>query len=375
MLETLERQFGRCDETLFTLALLLKTGTAQQVSSAIRSSGTARRALESMEIGPRQAGSLCAAVERELLVMERMHTRFLVPGQDGWPPELNDSFNAPPLLYVRGRLPDFSRSPGLALVGARQATQYGLRVTRWLSVLWTEMGGVVVSGGATGIDTAAHQACLEKGGITVCVQGTGIARPYPAGNRGLFESVVEAGGALVSEMPMDGPTRPFSFPLRNRIIAGLSSVVVVAQAGENSGALHTARFALKSGRLLFTVPAPIDEDQYRGGLKLLEEGVPALTSAGRLAHSFACAGGAAPKRAPLLALETKRKAVSASQLDNNVRLALEHLEQGPAHMDDLAGLLALDHGAVSLLLMEMELAGWVEKTAGNRYLSVVHVER
>jgi DNA processing protein len=375
MLETITRRFDRQDDPFLRLVLLLHLQMSAKVSQAIRSNGGVRQAIEVLAPERKEVDHLCRLLDRELAAMERWQTRAISPGHPEWPAVLDTAWDPPPLLYLRGRLPDFQKVPGLALVGSRIPTEYGLRITRALAGIWTEMGGCVVSGGAKGIDSSAHLACMEKKGTTLCVFGTGIARPYPAGNRTLFQRIFDQGGGLISELPMCGPVRGFSFPRRNRIIAGLAEVVVVTQAGEKSGALHTATFALKSARLLFTVPAPIDEEAYRGGLKLLEQGVPALTSAERLAHSFACAGRVAPPKQLSLALEPKRKAVSVSKLDNKSRLALELLEQGPVHLDDLGESLGLEQGQLALLLMDMETAGWIEKSAGNRYICVVRVER
>lgn len=315
---------------------------------------------------------LCCA-ERELLQIDRRGVTLLIPGNAGWPECLDTSWNPPSLLYVRGIMPQLRSCPGLALVGSRKNVGYGMRIARSLSNAWVKMGGVVVSGGAAGVDTAAHRGALDAGGKTVVVAGTGLARTYPLSNRELFEEVASQ-GAVISELPLQASAKPFHFPERNRIIAGLSGAVVIVQARNGSGALHTARFALKCRRMLFAVPGPVDDEACAGGLQLLSQGVAPLTNGGALAELFAQLTGAVPPR-PLPLSSTSPPAVSITQLNPRAALLLEILQEGETHLDDLAARSGLTLGEVSLALVDLELKGWVQRTPGNHYQSTVRLKR
>jgi DNA processing protein len=161
--------------------------------------------------------------------------------------------------------------PRVAIVGTRNSTSYGERVTRTLTRALVRSGVSVVSGMARGIDAAAHRSALEQGGKTVAVLGTGVDVPYPAGHRVLHQTIIES-GLVVSENPPGAKAYKGSFPKRNRIIAALAPVTIVVEAGFRSGALNTAGQALELGRVVAAVPGPIDSDQSRGSNQLLRDG-------------------------------------------------------------------------------------------------------
>jgi DNA processing protein len=313
--------------------------------------------------------------ERELAGLERLGVTLLLPGGPHWPPLLEQSVNPPALLHVRGVPEALSKGPSLALVGSRCGAAYGTRVADALAQAWCAMGGTVVSGGARGVDSAAHRGALTAGGTTVAVLGSGLATPYPPENRELFATIAER-GAVASELPLTGRPLPFSFPLRNRIIAGLSQAVVVVQARKGSGALHTATFALQCSRLLFTVPGPVDDDVCAGGLELLAQGIPAMTGHAQLEQLFSELTGRAPGPSSPLPLRPREKpTVSSAALEPRDRRILEILSAGPTHVDDLAGRLGVEHGPLSLVLLELEVKRWIRREAGNQYRSNVQLER
>jgi DNA processing protein len=313
-------------------------------------------------------------VEEDFVLQEKLGTRMLLPGGPDWPRLLDTCVNPPVLLHVLGN-PEVLRRPApLALVGSRQAVQYGSRVAASFASAWARMGGVVVSGGAIGVDTAAHEGCLAAGGSTVAIMGTGLAELHPRRNQALFSAISET-GAIASELPMRSRAMPFNFPLRNRLIAALSKAVVVVQARRDSGALHTAHFALKSGRLLFTVPAPVDEESCLGGLDLLVQGVPAMVGTAQLQGLFAQMTGS-PSASPRLPLEPGRRiVVRLSDLAPAERNVLELVVQGTCHVDDLLAAGGMEGRELSLALLSLEMRGWVEKAPGNRYISSVRLER
>lgn len=185
------------------------------------------------------------------------------------------AISAPPvLLYVKGKMPKLDGKLSVAMVGSRNATSQGLNAANDFAFSFAESGAVVVSGGAFGVDTASHRAVLNAYGITVSVLGCGIDVGYPAENIPMYEKIAE-NGAVVSEFPPGYPPIAKNFPLRNRIICGLSDCTLVVQAGEKSGALITANDAIKEGRKLFSIPGSIFFRENKGSNELLRLGYSA----------------------------------------------------------------------------------------------------
>ncbi|HXV75737.1 MAG TPA: DNA-processing protein DprA, partial [Candidatus Polarisedimenticolaceae bacterium] len=207
--------------------------------------------------------------ERELRLAERSGVRVVGHGDPDYPAALAELADAPLVLYLRGAL-----APGVtrvAVVGSRTPTAYGRRVAIGLAAQLAVRGIEVVSGGARGIDCLAHRSVLDEGHRTVAVLGSGLLRPYPDENVGLYDEVAAA-GAVLSEFPLHYPPRADNFPRRNRIISGLSAAVIVVEAAERSGALITARAALEQGREVLAIPGPIDSHKSVGCNRLIQQG-------------------------------------------------------------------------------------------------------
>lgn len=393
MLERVEGKLGTLTEEQARAVLLAWIESPARLTALVRQHGCALAALDDggewyrredpVPVPPPAGGGgncgrdeerLLESAERELDGISRDGLALITPESDGWPAVLSSGWNPPSLLYVKGEMPPLDgRSPGLALVGSRRNVAYGMRIALPFASSWADMGGVVVSGGAAGVDTAAHKGALDRGGKTVAVAGTGLGKVYPECNRDLFDRIA-AQGAIVSELPLYAAAQPFHFPERNRIIAGLARAVVIVQARKGSGALHTARFALKCGRMLFTVPGPVDDEVCAGGLELLSQGVEALTSTGRLAEIFARLTGA-PLPASLPLPGRSPPVVSMADLDPASAQVLELLERGPMHVDDLSSGTGFTLAKTSLVLVGLELKGWVDRTPGNHYQCTVRLER
>lgn len=194
-----------------------------------------------------------------------------------YPRELLDLQHPPSELYTMG-LAAALAGPRVAIVGTRNSTAYGERITRSLTRALVRSGVSVISGMARGIDGAAHRTALEEGGNTVAVLGTGIDVPYPVGHRLLHRAIAER-GLVVSENPPGMRAHQGAFPKRNRIIAALAPVTIVIEAGFRSGALNTASQALELGRTVAAVPGPIDSDQSRGSNQLLRDGAVLIAAA------------------------------------------------------------------------------------------------
>ena len=242
-------------------------------------------------------------LEAELKLLEKHRIALIAIADGNYPALLKEIHLPPPILYVQGAL---NNDTAIAFVGSRAASLYGKRVVNRLVPPLAQAGFALVSGGAQGIDTYTHQAAIESGGKTIAVLGSGLLRPYPTGNRRLFEQIVERGGAVISSFPLAMEPSPGNFPARNRIISGLSRGSVVVQAAQKSGALITARYALEQGREVFAVPGAIDDELSAGCHSLIAQGATLVASAQDILNAFG-------ETMPIAAHEAKKTTVSAQE--------------------------------------------------------------
>ncbi|MFG0253149.1 MAG: DNA-processing protein DprA, partial [Phycisphaerales bacterium JB038] len=215
--------------------------------------------------------------DSERAEIERADVRVILRDDPDYPALLKQIHDPPIMLYVRGELPVES-SLSLAIVGSRRCSVYGREQANRLADLLADRGLTIVSGGARGIDTAAHQGAVRARGRTIAVLGCGLSRNYPPENGELFDDILEEDGALVSELPMRYPPLAQNFLPRNRIIAGLSLGVLVVEAAMRSGALSTARQAADLGRTVFAMPGRIDSQTSAGCHRLIQQGAAALVT-------------------------------------------------------------------------------------------------
>jgi DNA processing protein len=257
------------------------------------------------EIGilPRSAGVFLTHrntlnISADWEVLQKNKISVFAPDDPGYPPLLREIPDAPPLLYVRGSASALLSRPCVAIVGTRKPTDYGRHITRTLARELSHAGVVVVSGLALGLDAEAHQSTIEAQGVTVAVLGNGLLKKHiaPRNNIALAESIIAHGGSLVSELSPDTPASVGTFPMRNRIIAGLSTATVVVEAGEKSGTLITARLALEYNRDVFAVPGSILSPLSQGANRLLKAGAHPVTCTKTSSISSRLARSPAPKK-------------------------------------------------------------------------------
>lgn len=213
--------------------------------------------------------------DKQLHYLQTYQVQLVSLWEDTYPAALQQTFNPPVVLYYRGQLPQTDRTA--AVVGARKATPYGLNVSQTIAADMARHQITVVSGGAKGIDTKAHQGALAAKGKTIAVIANGLDIAYPRENKRLFTEIVDAGGAVMSEYPFGMSPLSINFPARNRIIAGLCRCTVVIEAALRSGSLITADFALEEGRDVFAVPGSIYSAMSKGTHELIRKGAGILT--------------------------------------------------------------------------------------------------
>jgi DNA processing protein len=239
--------------------------------------------------------SLEVEAETRLKRLSAIGVDLIADGDERYPAELAALPDHPLWLFVRGSLPP---GGGVGVVGSRRATRYGLELARTIASRVALAGWPVISGLAKGIDTAAHHGALETGGQTTAVLGSGIDVWYPRGNRALGESILATGGGVISEFPPGTTPEPWRFPARNRIISGLSGVVIVVEAAVKSGALITARLALEHGTFVMAVPGDLSRETSAGANLLIRDGAHPVTELDALVSELELVLGPAPGAMP-----------------------------------------------------------------------------
>lgn len=304
------------------------------------------------------------ACHREDEALELRGVRILALGDPGFPEGLADLPDAPAALFVRGD-PCCLERPCVALVGSRLSTAYGQNVAEMLGEDLARAGVTVVSGLARGIDARAHRGSLVVPGAAAAVLATGIDTIYPREHEALARSIEESGGALVSEVPPGTPPMPRLFPVRNRIIAGLSWAVVVVEAAERSGSLITARLALEAGRELFAVPHNITSRTGVGPNTLLRGGARLAQRAGDILEEMP------DYLRQRLGVQSpgSGETSSASALSEEARTLLSALSHdAPLGVDALASATGMGTARLLALLLELQVAGLCEPSPGGRFV-------
>lgn len=328
--------------------------------------------------------------------------------QNGWdiityddsryPDKLRDTDTPPAVLYCDGKFPDFDNYASVGMVGTRNASPYALTVSRLMAHGLAECGAIIVSGGALGVDSAAHTGALDANGITVAVLGCGLGTNYLKKNQRLRRKIKE-NGALITEFMPFTKAEKHTFPMRNRIISGLSDGLFVGEAGEKSGSLITANCAIDQGRDIFVVPSSVLDDRFLGCNKLIEQGASVATSPKRILECYANKYDTVNLDAARTITEIKNntfvtgtgepKALDSSQysfdtitedrhnhsikeqqayaLEGNEKLIFDATGDEPAYIDTISDRAGVDakHALISMTLLEMK--GLVEALPGKLY--------
>jgi DNA processing protein len=226
-------------------------------------------------------------LETELALIEENNIQWVTYEDEAYPQLLKNIYLPPAVLYIQGKLSSAQTTTKLlAVVGARKADEYGYRIVNQLVPELVAASYTIVSGGAVGIDAAAHAATIKSGGKTIAVLGSGLLLPYPSSNKKLFESIVKSGGCLMSSFPLLMDALPGHFPARNRIVTGLSHGCLVVQAAQKSGALISAHYALEQGREVFAIPGPIDSELSAGCNTLIQNGAKLVACTADILEEF-----------------------------------------------------------------------------------------
>jgi DNA processing protein len=298
----------------------------------------------------------------ELQRMEAFGCRAVIPSDPEYPPSLREIYDPPLVLYVKGELSPKDKN-SVALVGSRQTTHYGIETARRLAYQLAYLGVTVVSGGARGIDTAAHQGALSAKGRTVCVLGTGINIVFPPENKDLFDRIATH-GAVITQFPFNRRGDKQSFAIRNRIVAGMTLGTVVIEANLSSGALITANFATEYGRQVFAVPGRIDSPRSKGCHDLIKKGAKLCEGVEDILSEFEYLFPASNR--PPSPAETG--VLPALELSTNEQKVYDALNNQELTIDEVIRNSGLPASATSVALLGLEMKRLVRQLPGKLFL-------
>ncbi len=300
--------------------------------------------------------------------IDRIFERFLLTdarivtiGETDYPKNLKNIYDPPYFLLYRGRLPK-EEDLCIALVGSRKASSYGRLMAETIARDLAQERVWVVSGLARGIDTWSHKGCLKAGGKTMAVLGSGIDVVYPRENQELYQEIARS-GVIISEFPLGAPPLQHHFPMRNRIISGVSKGVLVVEAAEKSGSLITVDFALEQGRDVFAVPGPVTSPLSRGTHKLIRQGAKLVEHAHDILEEYMDGYGAECEQN-----EHPLDKMDLFTFSRQERELLELLAGGGVHFDQLVEQSGLPVPQLAALLTQWEIKGLIKQIPGKYYM-------
>ncbi len=367
-MDTRTSTFGLSDAQRIDWLRLIRSDNVgpRTFRSLINHFGSARTAMERLPDlarrgGAARPGRICSEADAraELAACKKIGVALVAPGEAGYPPRLALTDDAPPLLGVRGSL-DVMMRPMIAIVGSRNASGAGLKFAQTLARDLSDAGFVIVSGLARGIDQAAHRSSVESG--TVAVLAGGHDRIYPPEHEDLLAALLRFGGAI-SEMPLGHGPRARDFPRRNRLISGVALGVVVIEAAHRSGSLITARIAAEQGREVFAVPGSPLDPRAAGTNDLIKQGATLITEASDVINMVQPIMG---RPIDLTFGEAEDDEPAADEPDASDRSRIVNLlGPSPIGLDDLIRMAGTSPAVVRTVLLELELAGRLERQGGG----------
>lgn len=339
-------------------------GGAEEVLRAHRNKLTAVSG-----IGPEIAGMIASwedhvDLQGELASVRSRGLSLLTSDDPAWPPAFHHLPDSPLLLYVWGTVLE-SDSRSLAVVGSRKTTRYGRDCTHKLSFQLAHMGLTIISGIARGIDTAAHEGALAAAGRTIAVLGSGLGQLYPPENIALAERIADGNGAVVSEFPINtSPTR-YTFPQRNRIVAGWCEGILVVECARRSGALITANLAAEYGKHVFAVPGGIDRPSSEGCNELIRTGAILVTESSQIITELP---PLAPESRTSVPLHDPDSTSEVPRLTDNENLVLATLSSEERTMDQIIEEARLEASVVAATLLRLEMRGLATQLPGSNFV-------
>ncbi len=340
------------------LNLIRHFGSAENVYqcsfSELMASGIIKEKVANKVIGHRNIGD----TDEYLKVMKKNNIKVYTVFEDGYPENLKNIYDPPPVLYVKGSLTE-GDSSAVAIVGSRKASDYGLKVAHRIASRLAELGITIVSGMALGIDSAAHKGALSTKGRTIAVFACGHKYIYPASNYKLCEDIQKC-GAIITEYPFDTEAFAPHFPARNRIISGMSLGVIIVEAGEKSGSLITADFALEQGREVFAVPGNITSQNSKGTNALIKNGAKLVSKIEDITEEL--------NLGTLCRVRSTDKDPEKSEISAEEAHILDFLKIKGGSRDDISSATGLNPGKVMASLTTLEIKGMIQQFGGTYHL-------
>jgi DNA processing protein len=278
----------------------------------------------------------------------------------GGPVKSNSSRQGSFAVHAVGSPSSFATPPTIGVVGARKTTQYGREVTKLLTAELVLSGFTIVSGLALGVDAVSHMTALENSGRTIAVLGCGVDCCNPRENQSIYDEILKSGNCVISEFPLGMKPTQWTFPARNRIIAGLSQAVLVTEGAEDSGSLITAKFALKFNRKVFAVPGPITSQMSKGPYALIQKGAKLVTSGEDILKEL---------KSQISNVKTKTQISKITNATGDELKILKLLENEPLHFDELVRRTKFTSSRLSSILSLMEIKG-LAKSLENGYFKI-----
>ncbi|MFA6421887.1 MAG: DNA-processing protein DprA [Candidatus Buchananbacteria bacterium] len=325
-----------------------KTNNADLIAAGIKESLAQEIIIEKNKIDP----------DAELEILGKEKVGVILYNDEDYPPLLKQIYSPPPLIFYRG---DFNclKKNCLAIVGARKNTFYGQQTLEKLIPTLINYNLTIVSGLAIGVDCIAHQFCLKNNGTTAGVLGSGVDKNsvYPVSNRQIGEKIIDSGGCLLSEYGPGTMPNKQSFPLRNRIISGLSLGTLIIEAGETSGSLITAKYAVEQNREVFSIPGNIFSSQSKGTNNLIKQGAKLVNSADDILDEL--------NIAQISQIKEEKGKVNLSAEE---KLIMDLMSHEPIHIDKISQLCRIKINALLSLMITMELKGIIKDAGGQNYI-------